>query len=326
MSTNEKPASRKLSSFLGPRFWPTWLGYGFIWLVAHLPYRVQVVIGESLGQLMYYLARSRRRVCERNIELCFPELDAAGQHKLVRDTFRSNGIGVMEIGLSWCREPEDFRHMVQATGLENLAKAHESGRGVLLVSAHFSTIEFVGSLLSLLYPFDVTYRAHKNPLFDTLMKRGRERRYGAVIERKEVRRVLRRLQQGNVVWYAADQDYGPRHSIFVDFFGIPAASITATSKFAGFNKSPVVFLSHYRNPDNNGYHLYFSEPLEGYPTGDDHSDVKRINTLIEAAIRHAPEQYIWLHRRFKTRPPGSADLYKSSADLYKNSTHGEHKQ
>ena len=309
MSRQRPQHSDNPRDYLGPRYWPTWLAYGFIWLIAHLPYRLQVWIGEMLGLLMYRLAGSRRRVCQRNIELCFPELSKDQQRKLVRDTFKSNGVGVMEIGLAWCRKPADFKHMVQATGLENLIKAHEQGRGVLLVSAHLSTIEFVGSLMSLLYPIDVTYRAHKNPLFDALMKRGRQRLYGAVVERKEVRRALRRLQEGHVLWYAADQDYGPRHSIFVDFFGIPAASITATSKYAGFNNSLVIFLAHYRNADNSGYHLYFSEPLEDYPTGDDHADVKRINTLIEAAIRKAPEQYIWLHRRFKTRPEGSPDLY-----------------
>jgi len=125
-----------------------------------------------------------------------------------------------------------------------------------------------------------------------------------------VRAALRRLKEGNVLWYAADQDYGPKHSIFADFFGIPAASITATTKFAGFNNSRVVFMSHYRKEDNSGYHLYFSEPLEHYPTGNDVQDVARINGYIEAAIRKAPDQYIWLHRRFKTRPPGEPDLYK----------------
>lgn len=308
---NKHPA---LTDFLAPRYWPTWLGYGCVWLIAHLPYRLQVFIGQQLGLLMYHLAKSRRKVCQRNIELCFPELSTDQQRRLVKDTFRSNGIGVMEIGLAWCRRPEDFRHMVQTSGLDNLINAHKQGKGVLLVSAHFSTLEFAGSLMSLIYPIDVTYRYHKNPLFDALMKRGRQRLYGDVIERKEVRRAMRRLRQGHVLWYAADQDYGPRHSIFVDFFGIAAASITATTKYAGFNNSPVIFLAHYRNPDLSGYHLHFSEPLQDYPTGDDHADVKRINMLIEAAIRKAPEQYIWLHRRFKTRPPGSPDLYKNKTE------------
>lgn len=310
MSKRKQQYSDRPSDYLGPRYWPTWIGYGCIWLIAHLPYRLQVWLGKRLGHLMYYLAKSRRRVCARNIELCFPELSPEEQRKLVIDTFKSNGVGIMEIGLAWCRKPSDFSHMVEETGLENLIAAHKEGRGVLLVAAHFCTIEFVGSLMSLLYPVDITYRAHKNPLFDALMKRGRKRLYGAVVERKEVRAALRRLKEGNVLWYAADQDYGPRHSIFANFFGIPAASITATTKFASFNNSRVVFMSHYRKEDNSGYHLYFSEPLQDYPTGDDVQDVARINGYIESAIRKAPDQYIWLHRRFKTRPPGEPDLYK----------------
>ena len=302
----------RFSDYLGPRYWPTWIGFAFVWLIARLPYRLQVFIGAQLGLLMYHLARSRRHTCQRNIELCFPELSPPEQRQLVRETFRSNGIGVMEVGMAWTRKPEVFRPMLHIEGLDNLLAAKAQGRGVLLVSAHFCTIEIAGSLMSLCETIDVTYRKHKNRLFDLLMKRGRQRLYGEVIERKEVRKTLRRLKEGNIVWYAADQDYGPRHSIFVDFFGIPAASITATSKFAGYNNSPVVFVAHYRNPALDGYSLHFSEALQGYPTGDEHTDVKRINELIEAAIRKAPEQYIWLHRRFKTRPPGAPDLYKAA--------------
>lgn len=299
-----------LSRFLGPRHWPTWLAYGVIWAVAQLPFNWQMRIGRWIGLLGYRFARGRRHVCATNIALCFPELSSAEQERLVRDTFISNGRGIMEIGLSWCRNPADFMDRVSVHGLDNLRQAHAQGRGVLLVSAHFCTLELMGALLTQLYPISVTYRAHKNPLFDALMKRGRERHLDAVVERKQVRRALRRLQDNKVLWYAADQDYGPRHSVFVDFFGIPAATITATSQFARFNHSPVVFFAHYRKPDNSGYELHFSEALEDYPSGDEHADARRINALIEAAIRPHPEQYIWLHRRFKTRPPGEPDPYR----------------
>lgn len=303
----------KLSDFLGPRYWLTWLGYGLVWCIARLPFNWQMAIGRGIGRLSYRLARSRRHVCETNIALCFPELSAAEQQTLVHDTFISNGIGIMEVGLAWCRNPADFRDRVTVEGLENLIRAQDQGRGVLLVSAHFSTLEFVGGLMSLFHPIDVTYRYHKNPLFDTLMRRGRQRHFGEVIERKDVRKTVRRLRQGHIVWYAADQDYGAKYSVFVDFFGVPAATITATTKFAGFNNSPVVFVAHYRSPDNT-YSLHFSEALENYPTGDEHEDARRINEIIEAAIRREPAQYIWLHRRFKSRPPGMPDLYRSRDD------------
>jgi Kdo2-lipid IVA lauroyltransferase/acyltransferase len=295
-----------LTRFLAPRYWPTWLGFGVIWAVARLPFALQMRIGHALGWLSYYLAGERRRICEINIRLCFPEMTAQQQQRLVRDTFVSNGIGIMEIGMAWCRNPADFRHRVTISGLDRLQAASARGRGVLLVCAHFSTLEFAGSLLSLFHPMDVTYRRHKNALFEELMTRSRERLYGAVIERRDVRGALRSLKQGHTLWYAPDQDYGPRHSVFVKFFGVPAATITATTRFAGMNNSTVVFFSHYRHPDNSGYHLDFSDELSDYPTGDDEADASRINAIIEAAIRKHPEQYIWLHKRFKTQAAGKA--------------------
>ncbi len=295
-----------LNQFLAPRFWPTWFGFGIIWLTAHLPFSIQMQIGKLIGRLSYHLAGERRRICAINIALCFPDLDAGQQATLVRDTFISNGIGVMEIGMAWCRDPADFRDRVSVTGLERLEAAAARGKGVLLVCAHFSTLEFAGSLFSLFHPMDVTYRRHKNPLFETLMTRSRQRLYGAVIERRDVRQALRRLKSSRTLWYAPDQDYGPRHSVFVPFFGVPAATITATTRFASLNDSAVVFFSHYRNSDNSGYHLELSAALSHYPTGDDVADASRINAIIEAAIRKHPEQYIWLHKRFKTQAAGKA--------------------
>lgn len=312
--SNYKKNTPPLQQFLGPRYWPTWLAYATIWLTAQLPFAWQMAIGRQIGRLSHLLARRRRHICEVNIALCFPELSASQQKRLVKDTFVSNGMGIMEIGLSWCRRPAEFMDRVDVHGLENLRQAHAQGRGVLLVSAHFCTLELIGALFSQLFPVNVTYRAHKNPLFDALMKRGRQRHFDAVIERKQVRRAMRSLRNGDVLWYAADQDYGPKHAVFANFFGRPAATIKATTQFARFNDSVVVFFAHYRKPDNSGYELYFSEPLTGYPSGDEKADAERINALIESAIRKHPEQYIWLHRRFKTRQPGMPDPYQRPAD------------
>lgn len=302
--SNKSLKSDRLSDFYGPRYWPTWAAFGAIWLVAQLPFAVQMAVGRALGRLSHRLARERRHVCEVNIALCFPELDAQQQAQLVRDIFISNGIGVMEVGLAWCRRPESFRSRLSITGLENLQDAAAHNKGVLLVCAHFTTLEFAGSLLSLYHKMDVTYRPHKNPLFETLMFRARQRLYGAVIERSDVRQALRSLKEGHTVWYAPDQDYGRRHSVFVKFFGVEAATITATSRFASFNDSKVVFFSHYRNADDSGYHLDFSPALEDYPCGDEARDAQRINDVLEAAIRKHPEQYLWLHKRFKTQALG----------------------
>ncbi|MDX1490922.1 MAG: LpxL/LpxP family Kdo(2)-lipid IV(A) lauroyl/palmitoleoyl acyltransferase [Pseudohongiellaceae bacterium] len=299
--------SDTLKPFLGPKYWPTWIGFACIWLLAQAPFAVQMQIGKIIGWLSYHLARERRRICRINIDLCFPQLSASQRKTLVKETFISNGIGIMEVGMAWCRNPEDFRERVTISGLDNLQAASEQGKGVLLVCAHFTTLEFAGSLLSLFHKMDVTYRPHKNALFETLMYRARKRLYGAVIDRGDVRLALKRLKQGATVWYAPDQDYGAKHSVFVSFFGVKAATITATSRFASFNDSAVIFFSHYRSKNNASYHLDFSAPLTDYPSGDDKSDARRINQIIEEAVAEHPEQYLWLHKRFKTQAGGKAD-------------------
>ena len=275
-----------------------------MWIVAHLPYPVQIQIGKSLGALSYHLARERRHICEVNLRLCFPELSAAEQRHLVRQTFISNAIGLIEIAIAWYRNPEDFRDRVSVTGLENLDAAISRGKGVLLLCAHFTTLEFGGFLFNLFHKMDVTYRPNKNPLFEAAMYKGRIRHYPNVFDRKDVRGAMRSLKQGRILWYAPDQDYGAQHSVFVPFFGNPAATITATSRFASVNDSAVVFFRHYRNEDNSGYHLEFSPMLENYPSGDLEKDATFINEIVEAAIRKQPDQYLWLHKRFKTQAAG----------------------
>ena len=138
------------------------------------------------------------------------------------------------------------------------------------------------------------------------MYNGRIRHYPNVIDRKDVRSAIRTLKQGNILWYAPDQDYGAKHSVFVPFFGNRAATITATSRFAGANDSAVVFFSHYRKEDNSGYHLEFSPMLENYPSGNQEEDARTINILVEQAIRRQPDQYLWLHKRFKTQAAGKS--------------------
>lgn len=289
---------------MGPRYWPTWIGLGLMWSVAQLPYPLQIRMGQLIGLLSYYFARSRRHICDVNLRLCFPELSEAEHRQLAKKTFISNGIGLIEVAISWFRDPEDYRHRTTVTGLENLEAALAEGRGVLLLCAHFTTLEFGGFLFNLFQQMDVTYRPNKNPLFQAAMFRGRKRHYGNVFDRKDVRGAMRSLKAGRILWYAPDQDYGAKHSVFVPFFGQQAATITATSRFARVNNSAVVFYSHYRNEDNSGYHLDFSPPLEAYPSGDDEADAVTINKLVEAAIRKQPDQYLWLHKRFKTQAEG----------------------
>lgn len=301
------PEYRSLRGFLAPRYWPTWIALGFMKVVAHMSYPIQIKIGQLLGAISYHLAWQRRHICEVNIRLCFPELNDAERKQLVRKTFISNAIGLIEVAIAWHRDPEEFRDRVTTVGLENLDAALAQGRGVLLLCAHFTTLEFGGFLFNLFNKMDVTYRSNKNPLFDAAMFNGRIRHYPAVHDRKDIRRAIRSLKQGHILWYAPDQDYGAKHSVFVPFFGNQAATITATSRFASANESAVVFYSHYRNEDNSGYHLHFSPALQNYPTGDQERDAITVNQIVEEAIRKQPDQYLWLHKRFKTQAHGKSE-------------------
>jgi len=294
-----------LRQYWGPRYWPTWLGIAAMWLVAQLPYRLQLLIGKQLGLLSYHLARGRRHVCEVNLKLCFPDLDSDQHRQLVRKTFIANGIGFIEIAIAWCGNPVRYRRLAHIHGKENVDKALRQGKGILLLGLHQSCFEMAGFLYSMYGDLNGTYRANdKNPLFDAFMYNGRRRLYKGLYERKDIRGAMRCLKQNRMLWYAPDQDYGAQHSVFTPFFGIPAATITAGSRYAAFNDSPVLFFSHYRREDNSGYDIYFSEPLADYPSGDDEQDGVIINQLVEAAIRKQPDQYLWLHKRFKTPPPG----------------------
>lgn len=286
-----------------------WIGVGLIRTVCLLPLKARWRIGSALGLLAYRFARRRRHIVETNVRLCFPELDTAGCEQLVQNNFRSSGISIIETALAWFVDPSRFRSLVDIEGLEVLRTAKEKGRGVMLMGMHLSSLDFCGAVLGTEQPFDVMYRKNRNRLLEAIMTRGRERNFSSAIERSNVRAVIRRLKAGDIVWYGPDQDYGRKHSVFAPFFGIDSASITATSRILSMTGSPVVLFSHYRDLATGRYRIILQDMDESYPTGDETADASIINKAVEQAIRLAPEQYWWLHRRFKTRPEGESRPY-----------------
>ncbi len=305
----DRPRFRR--AFLHPRFWPLWLGLGLLWLVVQLPYAVLLRLGRVLGALMLLGAGSRRRIAARNLELCFPELSAAERRRLLRDNFASTGIAFCEMAMSWWWPRARLARLAHVEGLEHLQAAQREGQGVILMSLHFTTLEIGAALLGQRHTIDGMYREHKNPLFDFIQRRGRERHNpdASAIEREDVRAMLKVLRAGRAIWYAPDQDYGRKQSIFVPLFGIPAATVTATSKFARLGKAKVVPFTQQRLADGSGYRLVVHPPLEDFPGVSEEADCLRINRWIEQAVRECPAQYLWAHRRFKTRPEGEPKLY-----------------
>ena len=300
------------AAFFHPRFWLLWLGLGVLWLVVQLPYKVQLCIGRVLGAVMYRIAGDRRRIAARNLELCFPEKTAAERERLLKENFASTGIAFFEMAMSWWWSKPRLAKLAHVEGLEHLEQAQREGKGVILMAFHFTTLEIGAALLGQQHPIDGMYREHNNPLFDFIQRRGRERHNAdsLAVERDDVRGMLKLLRSGRAIWYAPDQDYGAKQSIFVPLFGIPAATVTATSKFAKLGKAKVVPFTQQRLADGSGYKLVIHAPLSDFPGESDEADCLRINQWVERAIRECPEQYLWAHRRFKTRPPGEPKLYE----------------
>lgn len=302
---------RFTAAFLHPRFWPLWLGLGLLWLVVQLPYPLLLRLGRGLGALMLLGARSRRHIAARNLELCFPELSATERARLLRENFASSGIAFFEMAMSWWWPRARLARLAHVEGLEHLQAAQREGQGVILMSLHFTTLEIGAALLGQRHTIDGMYREHKNPVFDYVQRRGRERHNpdASAIEREDVRAMLKVLRAGRAIWYAPDQDYGRKQSIFVPLFGIPAATVTATTKFARLGKARVVPFTQQRLADGSGYRLTLHPPLADFPGDSEEADCLRINRWIEQAVRACPEQYLWAHRRFKTRPEGAPKLY-----------------
>lgn len=297
-------------AFLHPRYWLLWLGLGLLWLLSLLPYRLLMLLGRLLGALLYRLAGSRRRIAARNLELCLPERDAAARERILRENFASMGMSFFEMPIAWWWPPARLRRLGRVEGVEHLQQALADGQGVILMALHFTTLEIGGALMSQQHRSWGMYRQHKNPVFDFIQRRGREQRLDGVVERDDVRGMLKVLRAGGTIWYAPDQDYGPKQSLFAPLFGIQAATVTATGKFARLGKARVIPMTQVRLEDGSGYLVRIHPPLADFPGASEEEDCLRINQWIETVIRDCPTQYLWAHRRFKTRPPGEPKLYR----------------
>jgi KDO2-lipid IV(A) lauroyltransferase len=284
-----------------------WLALGVMCIGARLPWSLQRVLGRLVGALALQLARSRRRAARINLELCFPEKTADERRRLLRESFHDLGIGLFEFSRAWWGSAEPMRRTVRIEGLEKLDGIRAQGRGVLMVSGHFMTLEICGRLMCDHLPLTGMYRRHRSPVMEWAVKRGRLRYAKAMFTNEEVRPAIRHLKQGGFLWYAPDQDMRGKDTVFAPFFGVPAATITATHQFSRLSGAAVVPFFHRR--EGADYVLRIGDPLEEFPSADAAVDSARVNAAIEAMVREAPTQYLWIHRRFKRRPPGMTSPY-----------------
>ncbi len=295
-------------SFLGPGYWPTWLMLFFLQIIAQLPMRVNFALGHGLGWLLLHLVPGRKHIADINIRLCFPELSAAERELMARNVVKSCGISFFESAVALWGRKKSLQRRHSISGLEYLHAAQAAEKGVLLVGCHMTTMDICGRMLAMHAKFDILYRQDPNPLLAYMLVKAREGFNGESIISVETRKLVHNLRAGHIVWYAPDQDYGIKHSVFAPFFGVPAATVPGTAGFAKLGNAQVIFFSHYRKADGN-YVIELSPPLENFPGGNSIADSTRVNQILEHMIRKQPDQYLWVHRRFKTRPDGEASVY-----------------
>jgi len=296
--------------FLHPRFWPSWLGLALMRLSIYLPVKVQLWLGSVLASIMSPLMKSRKHIALRNLELCFPELSEKQRQNIMKKNFHTMGMMLIETALSWWASDAQLEKRVNYEGLEHLDAALAKGKGVILLTGHFTSMELGGRLIMLKKPCYVMFRQLNNQLFNAVMMKFRTLHSEGTVLRNDPRPMVRALKKNKIVWYAPDQDFGSRSSVFATFFGVTAATVPATARIVKMSGAAVIPFVPRRDKDGT-YTLSLGEALKDFPAGDDVGDAQTINDLIEREVRIAPEQYLWIHRRFKTQPDSKkALLYK----------------
>lgn len=278
-----------------------------IWLLHFLPLALLAPVGRAFGLLLYVVARDRRRVAHTNLRLSFPEWTPSRRARVVRGHFQSFGRAALERGILWWASRERILRIVRIEGLEHW----QPGRPTIWLAPHFVGLDMGGTRLAADYEAASMYSRQKNPILDRILYHGRTRFVmPRLVSRQEgLRPLVKVMRQGLPFYYLPDQDFGSRDSVFVPFFGVPAATITGLSRIARLARAAVVPVVTRQLPGGQGYVLQFYPAWEGFPTDDAHADARRMNAFIEERVREMPEQYHWLHKRFKTRPPGEPSLY-----------------
>jgi Kdo2-lipid IVA lauroyltransferase/acyltransferase len=304
---------KALHRYVAPQYWLTWLGLGLLRVICWLPHRAALSIGRLAGLAAHALAWERRAVVRRNLELCFTEMSAAERDSLARRHFEALGMSLIEFGLGRWASDEHLAALMTLDSVAPVLDAINDGRGVILLSAHFTTLEISGRILKLhIPPFDAVYRRSRSDFATELLRSGREKSAAQTIEKRDIRSMVRSLRQARAVWYAPDQSYRRKGAEVMPFFGVPTMHTTATSTLARLGNAVVIPYFPERLRDGT-YHLHILPPFENFPSDDVVADTARYIRVLEKHIRRCPEQYFWLHRKFKDLPEPYPDFYSDLA-------------
>jgi KDO2-lipid IV(A) lauroyltransferase len=297
------------ASLYSPRHWPSWIGLGVVRLIAKLPYRALIALGRGLGLLTARLRGARRHVAQRNLALCFPDMPDAERTRLLHRNLADLGLMLVEFAFAWFGSDRAIARVPCAVeGLEHLERCRAQGRGVLLVGAHFSHLELCARLVSQRIRIAGMYRVMDDPVFERAVLRARLGYAEAMFTKDELRASVKYLRRGGTLWYAPDQDMRGKDTVFAPFFGVNASTLTATHHLARLAGAAVIPFFHKRE-SHGGYAIRLEAPLADFPSADVTADTARVNACIERMVHEAPAQYLWVHKRFKTRPPGEPSPY-----------------
>lgn len=288
----------------------TWLGLIPVRLLGLLPLGMGRAMTRPLATPMHALMRRRREIAGRNLALCFPELDDDAREHLLRAHFRHLAESIAEIAVAWSRPGRLPLRVGHVAGLEHLDAARADGSGVILVTGHVTCLELGARLFGSQVESRGIYRPLRNPVLERYQNRGRARYARGMIGHRDLRAMVRHLRTGSVLWYAPDQDFGPRRSEFAPFFGHPVATATGLLDLVRLGRARVVPMYPIKDEDSGRVTVHLEPAFYPFPTDDPIADLARVNEFLETRIRQAPAQYWWLHRRFKTRPPGAPDPYR----------------
>ena len=303
-----KPAAPE--KLLRPSLLPVWLGVGFLWLLHGLPLPLQAALGNAVGWLLAMVPGRRRHIAATNLALCFPDASEAVRRRWLRQTFQASMRAVLEHGVLWWSPEARLRRLVRIDNPE--AALGDGVRPVIWLAPHFVGLDMGGVRLSMDRQLASMYAPAKDPVTDKFMLHGRSRFFSpTLISRSDgIKPVLKALKAPLPFYYLPDQDHGRLNAVFVPFFGVTAATVSALPRLARLTGAQIVPVVTRQLPWGRGYAVRFYPPWENYPGDDLDADVARMNAFIEDRIREIPAQYLWLHRRFKTRPAGEPSLYE----------------
>lgn len=292
-----------------PRYWLSWVSIALWRLCALLPAPLLTRVGNLFGTIVGMLAKRRKNIAKINLKLCFPDYSSDQIDLLLNAHLNSAGRGIMDIAAAWWWSDAKFFKHVTITGKEHLEQAFEQNSGVILFTGHFNSLDVSARILSSLRPTKLMYRPHENPVLERTIVGRRENYSDGVIARDNVRLMVRSLKKNLGVWFAPDQNYGHKNSVFAKFFGVPAATNTATSRLAQLSGAKVVPFVVYQQANGN-YAMEIQPALDNFPSDSEQHDAERLNLILEKMIAKAPEQYHWMHRRFKDRPDDKPSYYQ----------------